>query len=186
MDTTGSLARRRRSRRRWICSITFNAPPKACTVWPRPIGIQIPRGRLLRRQKSAGRELDLALDVLKKLGGRLPEAQAKIVQALHSDLTKIHTTLSEAQSAEAEPQAALLTEGERWTEAITGARDIFRPIVDELNKAALQARAMLEQSMSTTSATVDRVRGGFKLSNRLKIISTKLGQRRKCSLRRLP
>ena len=117
--------------------------------------------RLLRRQESAGRELDVALDVLKKLGGRLPEAQAKIVQALYSDLTKIHTTLSEAQSAEAEPQAALLTEGERWTEAITGARDIFRPIVDELNKAALQARATLEQSMSTTSATVDRVRVGL-------------------------
>ena len=117
--------------------------------------------RLLRRQESAGRELDVALDILKKLGGRLPKAQAKIVKALHSDLTKIHTTLSEAQSAEAEPQSALLTEGERWTEAITGARDIFRPIVDELNKAALQARATLEQSMSTTSATVDRVRGGL-------------------------
>lgn len=115
--------------------------------------------RLLRRQKSAGRELDVALDVLKKLGGRLPEAQAKIVQALHSDLTKIHSTLSEAQSVEAEPKAVLLTEGERWTEAITGARDIFRPVVGELNKAALQARAKLEQSMSTTTATVDRVRG---------------------------
>ena len=115
--------------------------------------------RLLRRQKSAGRELDVALDVLNKLGGRLPEAQAKIVQALHSDLTKIHSTLSEAQSVEAEPKAALLTEGERWTEAITGARDIFRPVVGELNKAALQARAKLEQSMSTTTATVDRVRG---------------------------
>ena len=70
----------------------------------------------------------------------LPEEQAKIVQALHKDLTAIHTTLSETQSAEAEPQAVILTEGERWTEAITGARDIFRPVVGELNKAALQAR----------------------------------------------
>ena len=90
--------------------------------------------------KSAGRELDVALDILEKLGGRLPEEQAKIVQALHKDLTAIHTTLSETQSAEAEPQP---TEGERWTKAITGARDIFRPVVDELNKAALQARATL-------------------------------------------
>ena len=114
--------------------------------------------RLLRRQKSAGRELDVALDILEKLGGRLPEEQAKIVQALHKDLTAIHTTLSETQSAEAEPQAVLLTEGERWTKAITGARDIFRPVVGELNKAALQARATLEQSMSTTAATVGRVR----------------------------
>ncbi len=74
------------------------------------------------------------------------------------DLTAIHTTLSETQSAEAEPQAVILTEGERWTKAITGARDIFRPVVGELNKAALQARATLEQSMSTTAATVGRVR----------------------------
>ena len=100
----------------------------------------------------------LPLDILEKLGGRLPEEQAKIVQALHKDLTAIHTTLSETQSVEAEPKAVLLTEGERWTEAITGARDIFRPVVGELNKAALQARAKLEQSMSTTTATVDRVR----------------------------
>ena len=114
------LAGRRRPPWRWICSITFNAPPKACTVWPRRSGRGSPSVvAVIAPAKSAGRELDVALDILEKLGGRLPEEQAKIVQALHKDLTAIHTTLSETQSAEAEPQANL-TEGERWTKAITG------------------------------------------------------------------
>ncbi len=113
--------------------------------------------RLMRRQKSAGRELDVALGILETLGGRLPDEQATIVQALHTDLLKVQAALSATQDAEGDPDAQLLTEGRRWTAAITGARDIFRPLVGEVNAAAIQARIQLEQSMSTTAATVRRV-----------------------------
>jgi len=122
--------------------------------------------RLARRQASAGKELDVAKDVLKKLAGRLPEDQGDVIGALHDDLHKIHETLTAKHAEGIKPDSTLLTTGLMWSRAISDACDILRPLTHELGEDAAQAREKLEASVGDTAGVVLRLPQALEASER--------------------
>ncbi len=113
--------------------------------------------RLARRQASAGKELDVAKDVLKKLSGRLPVDKREVIDVLHEDLQKIHETLLAKHVEGINPDRTLLTTGLLWSQAISDSRDILRPLTRELGEDAAQARGKLEASVDNTAGSVLRL-----------------------------
>ncbi len=113
--------------------------------------------RLARRQASAGKELDVAEDVLKKLEGRVPVDQREVIGALHDDLQKIHETLAAKHAEGIKPDRTLLTTGLLWSQAISDSRDILRPLTHELGEKSAQAREKLESSVGNAAGSVLRL-----------------------------
>jgi len=122
--------------------------------------------RLARRQASAGKELDVAKDVLKKLAGRLPEDQGDVIGALHDDLQKIHETLSAKHVEGIKSDSTLLTTGLMWSRAISDACGILRPLTHELGEDAARAREKLEASVGNTAGVVLRLPQALEASER--------------------